>query len=161
MPLQSSVLENTSTVQQPIVAPFLADIDTRGSGLVFYRLILQFMFYFMNVILIFFKMCRNTTNSTLLETTRQQIEQFYPDLSEYMPTLLIIATWDDVGHYNSSTEQTNTFQVLLITDGEKSFVIFLYSELQWTQPDPKPPNNYSIMYGSNNSASNEIVRAQP
>ena len=106
-------------------------------------------------------MCRNTTNSTLLETTRQQIEQFYPDLSEYMPTLLIIATWDDVGHYNSSTEQTNTFQVLLITDGEKSFVIFLYSELQWTQPDPKPPNNYSIMYGSNNSASNEIVRAQP
>ena len=117
--------------------------------------------YFMNVILIFFKMCRIATNSTLLETTRQQIEQFYPDLSEYMPTLLIIATWDNVGHYNSSTEQTNTFQVLLITDGEKSFVMFLYSELQWTQPDPKPPNNYSIRYGSNNSASNEVVRAQP
>lgn len=59
---------------------------------------------------------------------------------------MVIATWDDVGHYNSSTDLTNTFQAVLATDGTSSFVMFLYSEIQWTIPDPKPPASYSVRY---------------
>lgn len=70
---------------------------------------------------------------------------FYPGLDDYVPTLLVIATWANVGHYNSSTDLTNSFQTVLITDGVNSFVMFLYSEIQWIEPDPKPPANSSTM----------------
>ena len=70
----------------------------------------------------------------------------YPGFSTYQPTLLMIATWVDVGYYNSSKDLTNTFQTVLVTDGVNSFVIFLYFKLQWTQPDPKPPADYSVRY---------------
>ncbi len=89
---------------------------------------------------------RNTSNATLLNMSREIIELYFPDIGDYEPTLLVIATWDNVGHYDSSMEETNTFQTLLITNGINSFVIFLYSELQWTVPDPKPPDNNTVRY---------------
>ena len=88
---------------------------------------------------------RNTTDQELLYDVSQQIRHFYADLN-FVPTLSLIATWYRIGHYDFSTERTNTFQVVLITDGSYSFVIFLYSEIQWIQPDLRPPADTSERY---------------
>lgn len=81
--------------------------------------------------------CRVSISSSLLVRSRDLIRQHYSNYSSYNPTLLVIVTWDSVGHYNFSTDLTNTFQAVLVTDGSASFVMFLYSELQWVQSMPK------------------------
>ena len=88
---------------------------------------------------------RVTTDPYFLNDVNQLIGHFYADLN-FVPTLSLIATWYRIGHYDFSTERTNTFQVVLITDGSYSFVIFLYSEIQWIQPDLRPPADTSERY---------------
>ena len=79
---------------------------------------------------------RTTEDALLLNRSCEMIGQHYND-DDFKPTLLMIATWVDVGYYNSSKDLTNTFQTVLVTDGVNSFVIFLYSELQWAESDSK------------------------
>lgn len=69
------------------------------------------------------------------------IREHYNASQSFEPSLLVIATWDSVGHYKSASEWTNTFQTLLVTDGLQSFVIFQYADLQWMQSEPKYPES--------------------
>ena len=115
-----------------LIAPFWADVDTSGTGVVWYR---------------------STTEAALLERfmTEPQIQD------GFTPSYLFIATWDHVGYFSSNVDkvsennylylisldssklchQTNTFQCLLATDGLKSYAVFLYAdgEIQWTTGD--------------------------
>lgn len=81
--------------------------------------------------------CRVSATPSLLNRSRDLIGQHYSGHSSYQPTSMVIVTWDSVGHYNSSTNLTNTFQAVLVTNGINSFVIFHYSELQWVESTPR------------------------
>lgn len=53
---------------------------------------------------------------------------------EFDPTFVFVATWHQVYPYDclSVIDQVqNTFQVVLLTDGHKSFASFLYQDIQW------------------------------
>jgi hypothetical protein len=48
-----------------------------------------------------------------------------------------VATWDHVGYFESHTDLLNTFQLVLVTDGVQSFVIFHYLDngMTWETGD--------------------------
>ena len=69
----------------PMIAPFFADVDTRGTGKVWYRV---------------------TNDSTLLA---KAVTDTRPSLAgqNFAPMWLFIATWDHVGYYNNHTDKVN------------------------------------------------------
>ncbi|CAF3739978.1 unnamed protein product [Rotaria sp. Silwood1] len=48
--------------------------------------------------------------------------------------MVITGTWYRVGAYNSKIDRLNTFQIVLATDGDRSFAFILYHDLQWAGP---------------------------
>ena len=67
-----------------LIAPYWADVDTRGTGTVWYR---------------------ETTNPQLLTRARDEIQAAFIDQAGFSPTSLFIATWDHVGYYNQRTDK--------------------------------------------------------
>ena len=67
-----------------IIAPYWADLDTRGTGHIFYR---------------------QTTDPTLLARASTQIQAAYHLSQSIVITNLFIATWDAVGYYDKKTDK--------------------------------------------------------
>ena len=63
-----------------LVAPLWSDVDTQTGGAVFYQL---------------------TRNSTLLHSAAQDLQAAFTDLTDFSPSVLLIATWDHVSAYLS------------------------------------------------------------
>jgi VCBS repeat-containing protein len=76
-------------LNNPIIAPFWADVDTRGHGAVYYDL----------------------------------------DSADGVMTI----TWDNVGYYSFGTNKLDSFQLVLINEGNGNFDIeYRYGNIQWT-----------------------------
>ena len=69
---------------QQIIAPYWADVDTRGIGQVFYR---------------------QTTNASLLSRATSEIRAAFPTLQSVTIQNLLIATWSNVGYYYYKTDK--------------------------------------------------------
>ena len=67
-----------------LIAPFWADVDTRGSGRVYYR---------------------NTVNETQLKRMTQDIYHFFGTI--FLPEYLFVSTWYRVGYFNRNTDKVN------------------------------------------------------
>ena len=66
---------------QQIIAPYWADVDTRGTGQIFYR---------------------QTTDPSLLARASREIQAAFPSSRNASIKNLLIATWDEVGYYFES-----------------------------------------------------------
>ena len=69
-----------------IIAPYWDDVDTRGTGQIFYR---------------------QTTDLHLLDRVQRDIQAAYPLSRNVTLTNLFIATWDAVGYYDMQTDKVN------------------------------------------------------
>jgi hypothetical protein len=108
-----------------LVAGFWTDIDTRSilndtDNKVYYQI-------YNNTHL------SNLTMS-LFNKTKDHVRRFFPQERLFEPTMVITSTWYRVGAYYKQTNRLNTFQIVLSTDGDRSFVFFLYHDIQWTSP---------------------------
>lgn len=122
----------------PAMAAFYANIDLRGSGQVFYR---------------------ESADPRILSQATALVGQSYPRFrGRYAATAVFVATWYQVGYYKKNADRVNTFQMAIITDGQESFVQFVYpSSVQWVQsysgqsdtgqPDAKPQAGFSAADG--------------
>ena len=61
-----------------IIAPYWADVDTRGAGRIYYR---------------------QTSDPNLLSRATNEIRQRFPISQNITVTNLLIATWSNVGYY--------------------------------------------------------------
>ena len=69
-----------------IIAPYWADVDTRGTGQIFFR---------------------QTTDPSLLARALSEIKAAYPLSQNIAITNLFIVTWDAVGYYNNEIDKVN------------------------------------------------------
>ncbi len=87
----------------PIIAPFWADVDTRGSA----------------------------PNTPTLGGTSTGSNRVWYDLDEVNGVFTV--TWDDVGYYSGRTDKLNAFQLQLIDQGEGQFdIVYRYEDINWT-----------------------------
>ena len=69
----------------PIIAPYWADVDTRGTGNVWYRL---------------------TTDPEIILRVRNEIAVAFPQLStSFIAQEVVVATWDRVGYFDTRTDK--------------------------------------------------------
>ena len=96
----------------PIIAPFWDDINTVDGGEIYYR---------------------QDTDPVVAEEVRQEVFSQYPEVGPFSPTLVFVATWDRVAAYNPGgfSGLVNTFQVVIASDGFRTFVRFSYGDIQW------------------------------
>uniref|UniRef100_A0A8C7YT76 Nidogen 2a (osteonidogen) n=1 Tax=Oryzias sinensis TaxID=183150 RepID=A0A8C7YT76_9TELE len=97
----------------PVVAPFLADIDTSGGrGQIYYRV---------------------TETPSVLNRLTWEVSRGFPD-AKFTPTHAVVATWENVAAYeepsrsSGSSNRVNTFQAVIAYDETDSYVLFLYPE---------------------------------
>ena len=67
-----------------LIAPYWADVDTRGTGNVWYR---------------------QSEDLSLLNRAGDEIRAAFPSLGFFTPSYLFIATWDHVGYFSSHTDK--------------------------------------------------------
>uniref|UniRef100_A0A8C8DPU4 NIDO domain-containing protein n=1 Tax=Oryzias sinensis TaxID=183150 RepID=A0A8C8DPU4_9TELE len=89
-----------------LIAPFWTDLDNRRSGSVLYN---------------------QYTNGSVLQQATRDINSYFPNLS-FSADLVFVATWYEVA-YLSMTGTKTTFQAVLISGGQKSFVLFNYGSI--------------------------------
>ena len=95
----------------PIIAPFWDDVDIRNGGTIYYR---------------------QDFNSSIVEQVQQEIYTQFPDVGFFYPLLVFVATWDRVAAYAFSARgHYNTVQVIIVSNGERTFVKFNYGDIQW------------------------------
>uniref|UniRef100_A0AAR2JS77 Alpha-tectorin-like n=1 Tax=Pygocentrus nattereri TaxID=42514 RepID=A0AAR2JS77_PYGNA len=89
-----------------IIAPFWTDLDNRNNGVISYK--------------------QYSSGSVLTQAT-QNINQYFPQL-QFTATSVLVATWDRIAYYPVSGTET-TFQAVLISDGQFSFVLMNYGQI--------------------------------
>ncbi|XP_029472488.1 sushi, nidogen and EGF-like domain-containing protein 1 [Rhinatrema bivittatum] len=95
-----------------VVAAFWADVDNRQAGEVYYR---------------------ESKDPATLQRATKDIHKYFPDFPDFRAEWAFIVTWYRVTFFGgSSFSPVNTFQTVLITDGEFSFTIFNYESVTWT-----------------------------
>ncbi|KAJ7993401.1 hypothetical protein DPEC_G00272060 [Dallia pectoralis] len=95
-----------------VVAPFWADVDNRRAGQVFYR---------------------ESKDPAVLQRATDDVRRYFSEFPEFSATWILISTWHRVTFFGGSDfTPVNTFQVILITNGELSFTVFQYHNISWT-----------------------------
>ena len=79
-----------------MIAPFWADVDTRGSGTPPAGVAKE------DVGKVWY---REEFSSELLEKAGQEIREAFIDASDFVPTSLFIATWRNVGYYEKRIDK--------------------------------------------------------
>ncbi|XP_077193136.1 sushi, nidogen and EGF-like domain-containing protein 1 isoform X2 [Paroedura picta] len=96
--------------ESPFVAPYWADVDTRQGGNIFWR---------------------QSQDPSLLRQCTEDINWYFPEVP-FTAVWAFVATWDRVGYFGSTSSKVNTFQAVLITNRQISFILLNYATIQWT-----------------------------
>ena len=112
----NSTTTNITQIQFPVrdlncIAPFWNELNSTNGGTIFYR---------------------QVTNSTILNLIGLEIKNSYENFVNFRPTWALIVTWFELA--NESNEK-NTFQATIATNGRNSFAIFNYHKLEWSKLD--------------------------
>ncbi|KAF6732048.1 Alpha-tectorin, partial [Oryzias melastigma] len=92
-----------------IIAPFWTDLDNRQNGFVLYN---------------------QYTNGSVLQQATQDINSYFPNLN-FSAEWVFVATWYEVAYYPTTGTKT-TFQAVLISGGQKSFLLMNYGSIAST-----------------------------
>jgi hypothetical protein len=108
---------------------------------------------------VFYQIHNDTSlsNSTMkvFNKASDYVRNFFPQQRPFKPKMVITGTWYYIGIGTNETSQlNNTFQIILCTDEDRSFVFFLYHELQWPAPYNYTYYNYNARAGFHSSDRN-------
>ena len=102
---------NSVLSSPPIIAPFWDDININNGGTIYYR---------------------QDSSSFVANQVQQEIYTQYPNIGFFYPSLVFVATWDRVAAFSDTFEGLlNTFQATIASDGNRTFVRFIYGDIQW------------------------------
>ncbi|NXW52032.1 NID2 protein, partial [Nyctiprogne leucopyga] len=132
-PRETQYVDDDFPTDFPVIAPFLADLDTSGDrGNIYYR---------------------QDDSADVLDQAASYIQAGFPRTAgSFVPTNVFIATWEDVGAYQELSQDTepskklNTFQAVIAYDDEDTYTIFLYPDggLQFLGTRPKESYNVQL-----------------
>nr|XP_002734454.1 PREDICTED: uncharacterized protein LOC100367616 [Saccoglossus kowalevskii] len=103
------------TDQTPMIAPFWGDVSTIFGGNVYWR---------------------ESTDPIIIARALRDLKSYSCNSVDINVNWVFIATWDNTArskeYWYDDENERNTFQAVLITDGEQSFTIFNYGDINWT-----------------------------
>ncbi|KAH8320608.1 hypothetical protein KR067_005779 [Drosophila pandora] len=104
-------------LEYPSIAAFYSNVDTSNSD------------DFTSISLF------ETKEQSTLEKASSLVRYAFSSQPEFEARQVIVATWRNVGYFDSKTDRLNTFQVALLIGEQQTFVQFIYPEggLNWLQ----------------------------
>ncbi|PIN93177.1 hypothetical protein AB205_0035040 [Aquarana catesbeiana] len=93
----------------PFLAIFWADVYNELAGDIYYR---------------------ESTDPSLLSRATSDIRTYFHAMN-FTAQWVFVATWHRVAYFGSSTNKVNTFQAVLSTDGNQTFLLYNYGDIQW------------------------------
>ncbi|CAC5402873.1 Sushi, nidogen and EGF-like domain-containing protein 1,Alpha-tectorin [Mytilus coruscus] len=100
-----------------VLAPFWTDINTSNCGStcnIWYR---------------------ESTKSTDIVKATSEVRKYFPIMKHFGANWTYVVTWESVPFFGASDvgiNKRNTFQCVLISDTESTFVIYNYNKIEWT-----------------------------
>ncbi|KAI1731628.1 nidogen-like domain-containing protein [Ditylenchus destructor] len=76
---------------------------------------------------------RKSTSSADLEKARQELNSAFTAYQDLNLKWAVIVSWIQIFPYGSFHDSTNTFQAIITTDGNLSFVTLNYNEILWSK----------------------------
>ncbi|XP_039924573.1 nidogen-2 isoform X2 [Hirundo rustica] len=132
-PRETQYVDDDFPTDFPVIAPFLADLDTSGDrGNIYYR---------------------QDGSRDALDRAVGYIRAGFPrSAGAFVPTDAFVATWEDVGAYQELSQgaepsaKLNTFQAVIAYNDEDTYAIFLYPDggLQFLGTRPKESYNVQL-----------------
>ncbi|XP_048805081.1 nidogen-2 [Lagopus muta] len=126
-PGETQYVDDDFPTDFPVIAPFLADLDTSGGrGDIYYR---------------------QDHAPSMLEQAAGYVHAGFPyTTGAFVPSSVFVATWEDVGAHGEPPAKLNTFQAILAYNEEDTYAIFLYPEggLQFLGTRPKESYNVQL-----------------
>nr|XP_043905348.1 nidogen-2 isoform X2 [Solea senegalensis] len=129
LPMEKQYVDDGFPTDFPVVAPFLADIDTSGGqGQIYYRV---------------------TETPSVLNRVAQEVHRGFPG-AKFTPTHAVVATWENVAAHEEQSRtvrpsnKINTFQAVIGYDEIDSYVIFLYPEGGLNFFGTRPKESYNV-----------------
>ncbi|XP_056399545.1 serine-rich adhesin for platelets-like [Hyla sarda] len=93
-----------------MITPYWSDVDNRISGDIYYR---------------------QSTDPALLSRATSDINSYFHGMN-FTASWVFVATWKDVPFFGSTSTKVNNFQLVLISNGNVTFTLYNYVDLQWT-----------------------------
>ncbi|GAB1611093.1 nidogen-1-like isoform X2, partial [Argonauta hians] len=86
---------------------------------------------------------RETYDLELVAKMQALVAKHFP-LARFRARILFIVTWHEVGYFQSKFDKTNTFQLVIGSNGDDSYALFNYDNIEWIKgegkgPHPDPP----------------------
>ncbi|CAF4000147.1 unnamed protein product [Rotaria sordida] len=95
---------------------------------------------------------------TAFNKASDYVRKFFPQQRPFKPKMVITSTWYYIGiNHNATNTLNNTFQIILCTDEDRSFVFFLYHDLQWSNPYNMPYNYAEAGIHNGNQNKSQIL----
>jgi len=96
----------------PMIAALYSDVDTTANGSVWFR---------------------ETQHAPLLKDLRNTLRGAFSAALNFQPKNAVVATWERVPGHGLAAGETNYYQVVIVSDGQESFVLILYADggVQW------------------------------
>ncbi|PIO32815.1 hypothetical protein AB205_0165870 [Aquarana catesbeiana] len=104
----------------PFLAIFWSDVDNRLAGDIYYR---------------------QDIDPALLSRATSDVRTYFHGV-DFTARWVLVATWHRVAYYGSSTNKVNTFQAVLTTDGNQTFLLYNYADIQW--PSTQGNGSYQV-----------------
>ena len=95
LPFIESVPRSFPFLGPPLIAPFWDDVNIGRFGNIFFRM---------------------TSNVTLLQRARNQLQELFLSSGNFTPTMLFIATWDRVAQFRGGSQVYMIFTCLVLSD---------------------------------------------
>lgn len=78
---------------------------------------------------------RESTDQEDISRGTKNVRDSFSYATGFQAKSVFLATWTDVGYHDNGFDKLNTFQVAIISDGQDSYVEFIYPErgIQWVQ----------------------------
>lgn len=78
-----------------------------------------------------------SSNPEILSRASRSVQDAFSDSERFRATAVVIVTWENVGYFDGQNDLQNTFQVVIISNDEETFVQYLYPEdgINWVQAD--------------------------
>ena len=76
-----------SNIDKPLIAPFLADVDTTGTGNVYYRL---------------------SNSPSDLEYANEHIRNIGTFANNFNASQVVVVTWDSVGYFRNNSDKVHS-----------------------------------------------------
>lgn len=112
-----------------MIAPYWCDVDTRPGGTVSSPIAgVEADRVYARV---------DSSSSATQSSIQSYIRAAFPSDSSYTPSRSLIATWYRVGRFANRYDLLNSFQAVITTNGQRSYVMFLYPPggIEWVTSD--------------------------